>query len=183
MAKVMKYAAWASAMLTLLCAVLYGNWQAGILLDLAITFGTTTYHLIMRLLVGWSIHGIFRNRMNYRAPWFQVRPFEEKLYRALGVKQWKSRIPTYDPSFFDSGKRTWDEIAQATCQAEIVHEVIIALSFLPLFATIVFGAFWAFALTSLLAACVDGVFVILQRFNRPRLLRLIGRKEKEIKAK
>jgi hypothetical protein len=47
------------------------------------------------------------------------------------------------------------------------------LSFLPLLAAIPFGAFPAFLITSLAAACFDTVFVIMQRFNRPRLIKLI----------
>ena len=82
-------------------------------------------------------------------------------------------MPTYTPDIFDPKLHSWDEIAQAMCQAEIVHEVIIVLSFLPLLATIPFGAFPIFLITSLLAAMYDASFVIIQRFNRPRILKFI----------
>ena len=51
--------------------------------------------------------------------------------------------------------------------------MIVILSFLPLFAAIPFGAFPVFLLTSLLSAMYDLSFVIMQRFNRPRIIRLI----------
>ncbi len=65
------------------------------------------------------------------------------------------------------------------CQSEIVHAVIILLSFVPLPGTIPFGAFPVFLLTSLAAALTDTVFVIVQRYNRPRVIRLAEMQEKK----
>ncbi len=48
------------------------------------------------------------------------------------------------------------------------------LSFLPVAATFLFGEFWAFLLTSLGGYLLDSVFVVLQRYNRPRLIRLMS---------
>lgn len=39
------------------------------------------------------------------------------------------KIPTYVPDLFDPRKHTWDQIQQATCQAESDHEKIAVLSF------------------------------------------------------
>ena len=64
------------------------------------------------------------------------------------------------------------------CQAEIVHEVIVVLSFLPLLAAIPFGAFPVFLITSLLAAMYDLTFVIMQRYNRPRILKYLQLSQK-----
>ena len=85
-------------------------------------------------------------------------------------------MPTYDPKVFDSKLHTWDEIAQAMCQAELVHEVIVLLSFLPLFAAIPFGAFPVFLITSLISALYDLSFVIMQRYNRPRVVRIFEKR-------
>ena len=139
----------------------------------AITFGTCFYHFGMRLLAGHLINGRMRNRADYRKPWYQLHPFEMRFYKTLKVKKWKGSMPTYDPTVFDPKLHSWDEIAQAMCQAEIVHEVIIVLSFIPLFFAIPFGTFGVFLITSLLAACYDAAFVIMQRFNRPRILKLL----------
>ena len=38
-------------------------------------------------------------------------------------------MPTYNPDLFDPRKRTWDQITQTTCQAELGHETIAVLSF------------------------------------------------------
>ena len=86
-------------------------------------------------------------------------------------------MPSYDPELFSPRKHSWSEIAQAMCQAELVHSTIIPLSFLPLLAAIPWGDFPVFFITSLLAACYDALFVIMQRYNRPRILRLIEKEK------
>ena len=172
MAKIMKSAAVLSFVLTAAFTGLYFK-NCAWALSFAITFGTFFYHFAMRLLVGHLANRRMRNRADYRKPWYQLRPFEAKLYKQLKVKKWKANMPTYDPSTFDPKQHSWNEIAQAMCQAEIVHEIIIILSFLPLFAAIPFGAFPVFLITSLLAAAYDLSFVIIQRYNRPRILKLI----------
>lgn len=65
------------------------------------------------------------------------------------------------------------------CQAELVHEVNVILSFLPVVFSYWFGALAVFIVTSLLAALFDMIFVIMQRYNRPRILRLIQKKKDE----
>ena len=64
------------------------------------------------------------------------------------------------------------------CQPEIVHKIIVLLSFVQLFFAIPFGIFPFFLLTSLGAALTDTVFVIVQRCNRPRVLRRIELQKK-----
>ena len=140
-----------------------------------ITFGTFFYHFAMRLLVGYGINAFMRNRADLRKDRYQLRPFEVRLYKALKVKKWKSTMPTYAPNTFDPRQHSWEEIAQAMCQAEVVHEVIIVLSFVPLLAAIPFGAFPVFLVTSLLAAAYDLCFVVMQRYNRPRIVKLINK--------
>ena len=61
------------------------------------------------------------------------------------------------------------------CQAELVHETIALLSFLPIAAGIWFGAYPVFVATSLLSAGFDLLFVMMQRYNRQRIMVLLGR--------
>lgn len=172
MAKGMKWMAVSSLLFTAVFAgvCLFGySWA----MPWAITFGTFFYHFAMRLLVGHIINGVMKNRADYTRRRYQLWAFELKIYNKLNVKQWKRHLPTYDPTFFDPKLHSWDEIAQAMCQAELVHEVIAILSFLPLFAAIPFGSFYVFLITSLLAALFDLCFVVIQRYNRPRILKLL----------
>lgn len=178
MAKKIKLIALFAAVITLFFDVLYRNTGDELSLTLAITFGTVSYHFIMRLLVGFLINYLFDNHVDYRRRWFQVSDVEQKFYDKIKVKQWKGKMPTYDPMCFDRRIHTWDEIAQAMCQAEMVHEVIIILSFVPIFASIPFGSLFVFIITSVLAACYDAIFVIMQRYNRPRIMKLVGKVEK-----
>lgn len=172
MRRVILICASVSLTFTVVFTMLYQLVSHDVLLTLAISSGTTAYHFWMRLIVGTVIHIIRHNRFNYHRKWFHPLPFEPKLYRALRVRQWKDKLPTYAPGTFATQTHTWDEIAQAMCQAEIVHEVIVVLSFLPLFAVRWFGAFGVFLITSILSAGYDLLFVILQRYNRPRIVRV-----------
>lgn len=146
---------------------------SGILLTLSITFGTIFYHFGMRLLVGAVVNKIMNNRADYTRKWYQVGKMEAQIYKVLNVKKWKGNMPTYDPDLFSLEKHTWDEIAQAMCQAEVVHEIICALSYLPIFAAGVFGELPVFVITSVLASIFDLSFVMIQRYNRSRIVRMI----------
>ena len=150
----------------------YKSTSQEVLLSLAITFGTVSYHLIMRLLVGLMFDMFMKNRADCRKRWYQISQREMSLYRRLKVQRWKGKMPTYESELFDPKTHSWAEIAQAMCQAELVHETIVLLSFLPILAGIRFGAYPLFIITSVLAAMVDMMFVIIQRYNRPRILRL-----------
>ena len=172
MAKTMKLTALLSAVLMVIFMVIYRQMGGDALLSLAITCGTVAYHFIMRLAVGYIVNAVMRNCADYTKKWYQLRGFEEKLYRKLGVKTWKDKLPAYNPSLFAVKEHSFDEIAQATCQAEIVHEIIAVLSFLPIFTVRWFGAPAVFVVTSVLSACFDLLFVMIQRYNRPRLVRI-----------
>lgn len=143
------------------------------LYTIAIAFGTTFYHLAMRLAAAYIINTKFHNRMDYTKSWFQEKGFEAKFYKAIGVKKWKKWLPTFHPKDFVLEKRSAADITGATCQAEIVHEVIMVLSFVPVIFSVCFGAVWVFLITSCMAFVFDGIFVMIQRYNRPRLMRLM----------
>ena len=160
---------------TLVSVLLHRHFGGGFLLSLSITLGTMAYHFTMRLLVGLGVDAVMHNHANLNARWFQPLPFEEKLYRKLRVAAWKKYLPSYRPELFSMKEKSLNEIAQAMCQAEIVHEIIIPLSFVPVCTIEYFGSAAVFIITSLLAACFDLLFVILQRFNRPRILKLSRR--------
>lgn len=157
-------------------AVLYGLLDAGIFLTLAITFGTTAYHLAARLLSGAVFGRALKLRVDYDRGWFQVRPWEMKLYKALKVKAWKDRMPTYSPEAFSPRLHSLEEIGQAMCGSELVHLANAVLSFLPLIASVWFGAFYVFLLTSLGGAAFDLSFAAIQRYNRGRLVKIAARR-------
>ena len=163
--------------IAVLCTALYLRGGQDVFLTLAITFATISYHFIMRLIVGGIVNSIMKNHADLSRPWFRQRGWERKLYRLLRVKKWKGRVPACRPDFFDLSRHTPDEVAQAMCQAEITHEIILPLSFLPIFAAIWVGALPAFVITSVISAAMELVFIVTQRFNRPRIIKMLARRQ------
>ena len=172
---IMKSTAGITLALTAGLVWLYRYFPTGWILSAAITTGTTFYHFAMRLFVGTIVPCCIRHPMKHR--WFQQKFFEPKLYEMLKVKHWKGRMPTYDPASFSLRENTLAQIVDNCCVSEVVHEVIILFSFVPLLFTLLWGAFPVFLITSLLAAAFDSCFAIMQRYNRPRLVRILVKKE------
>lgn len=178
MAKTMKMIALLSVAATIIFSVIYIFNSISAFLSLAITFGTMAFHLCLRLVVGSLFNIFMKNKADYTKKWYQIRPWEKKLYNKLKVKKWKNKMPTYDVDAFDASKHSWDEIAQASCQSELVHETDVILSFIPIIFSIWFGSLAVFIITSVCGALFDLVFVIIQRYNRPRLLKMVNRARK-----
>lgn len=176
MAKKMTRAALFFMIGTVILTAFYEKTAYGPVLSLSITFGTVSYHLVMRLLVGGAFQAVMQNRADLYKRWYRVGRWEMAVYEALKVKRWKRRMPTYDNALFDPRLHTWDEVAQAMCQAELVHETIALLSFLPIAAGLRFGAYPVFIVTSVLSAGYDLLFVMMQRYNRQRIMVLLERK-------
>lgn len=174
-AKLTKRCALVGSLLCALLILLHLFFRNDVLLSLAITAGTTAYHFVMRLAVGWLVTLITAGHLPTDHFWFRQRPFERKLYRFLRVRHWKGKMPTYDPRKFSLVHNTPEQIVENSCEAELVHEIIVAASFLPLFASLLWGALPVFLITSVLAAALDCCFVIMQRYNRPRLQQYLKR--------
>ena len=162
-----------SVVVLLVSGVMYHFTGSRVIFSVAITFGTIFYHLAVRLAVGYLVDARYHNRMDYTKKWFTEKAFEPKLYMMIRVKKWKKRFPAFNPQDFDIRNRSVTDIVQVTCQAEIVHEVNMVLSFVPIVFSIWFGSLGVFVLTSCSAFLFDSIFVIMQRYNRPRLIRLM----------
>lgn len=163
-------------MLTVLFSVLYLKFNTDLFITLSITFGTILYHFLMRLAVGVVVPHNFK----YTDKYFTEKSFEKSLYKALKVKKWKRFMPSYNPDSYSikNDVRSLEIIADTTCRNEIIHLVICLLSFVPVSFTAFFGAAAVFIITSVFSCMFDMIFVIMQRYNRPRLVRIINRKNK-----
>lgn len=178
MPKIIRNLTAVSFLLLVFFAFLNRCFQKDLFLTLAITFATCFYHFAMRLATGLLVNAVMHNRADCKKAWYRPGKWEIRFYDAIRVKRWKNIIPSYRPDFFSPRKHTWEEIASAMCQAEVVHEIIIVISFFPLLAARVYGAFPVFFVTSLCAAFLDLLCVIVQRYNRPRVMKLV---EKELR--
>ena len=143
-----------------------------------ITVGIALYHFAMRLFIGSVVNLIMKNKADHNSIWFREKRFENKLYKLMRVRKWKKYLPTYSPVTFDTTQKTVKEIVGATCQAEIVHEIIMVLSLMPIALIPLLGGAAAIIITSFLSMLIDLTFVILQRYNRPKFIRVMERFEK-----
>lgn len=145
-----------------------------------ISFGMITYHVLFRVLVGEIVNGLFHNDIDYTKPFFVVRERERGFYRAIGVKKWKHRIPTYDENAFNPSLRSWEEIAKATCQSELVHEIDGFFCLISVCAGFFFGAWLIFALAAAATFVCELVPVFLQRFNRDRIVQMLDEQKSSV---
>lgn len=173
--RVMKCTAAATLVLTVILALMNHFFPRDWLLSVAISAGTVFYHFAMRLAVGWTVPKMLLRPRRHK--WFLQRSFEPKLYKALRVKHWKDHMPTYHPASFSLRENTLEQIVDNCCVSEAVHEVIILFSFVPLVFALRWGAFPVFLITSVLAAAIDCCFAVIQRYNRPRLVHILAKKE------
>jgi len=109
--KAMKSTMVFAVLATIVFTILYRITENGVLLSLAITAGTISYHFVMRYTVAGVFSHTMHNRANLSRKWYQQKKWEKKLYRKLHVKQWKNKMPTYEPSYFDLRLHTPEEIA------------------------------------------------------------------------
>ena len=175
--QIMKSTAALTGSATILLLCLHRCFPQGWIFSAAISTGTTFYHFAMRLLAGWIVPRFFRNASQHQSSWFRPRPFEPALHAALKVKKWKDHMPTYDPASFSLKDNTLEQIIRASCVSEAVHEVIVLFSFIPILFSRFWGALPVFVITSLMAALFDCCFILMQRYNRPRLVRILSKKE------
>ena len=64
------------------------------------------------------------------------------------------------------------------CDRIVLQGTREVLSFLPVFAGIKFGAYPVFIITSIVSAGMDLIFVIMQRYNRQRIMKILAAKSK-----
>ena len=138
------------------------------------------YHFGTRLFLGvlskhWGI--------TYKHPFFNSLPFEKKLYKVLRVRQWRDKVLTFEPDEFLLSKRTLPEIANTMAKAEVDHWMNQGISIVAIFFSLIWGEFPVFLITSVAAMLFDAQFIVVQRFNRPKVVRLIEGKEKKLKNK
>ena len=135
-----------------------------------VTCFTIMYHLWMRIILG-NVSKLFT--IDYRKWWFKEKHFEKTIYKTLKVKNWKNKALTYNPELYSVKNRSLEEIANTTAKSETDHWINVAISLSTLLFALIWGQFWVFMITAILAILFDSQFIIIQRYNRPRLIKLI----------
>lgn len=114
---------------------------------------------------------------------FKVREFEKKLFRRLRVNRWKDYLPQNNRDFDKSQIAVFDDpeyirtFILQTCRGETVHFLLGVSSF----ALIPYGKFspepeFAYRVLTILSTIYFNCqmpFIWVQRFNRPRLEKLL----------
>ena len=123
-----------------------------------------------------NVTKLFKKHINYNQWWFKEKSFEKKLYKKLKVKNWKKKVLTYNPELFDLKQNSLEDIANTMVKSELDHWINEVISLTTLLFAIPWGEFWIFFITAVAAMLFDGQFIIVQRYNRPRVLKVLNRK-------
>lgn len=166
-------------LLSVLClGSYYGEYtENDIILWIGITAFTITYHFWGRIILG-NVSKLFRKYINYKQWWFKERKFEKKLYEILKVKKWKRKALTYNPEQFDLKQNSLEQIVNTMTKSEVDHWINEAISISTMFFGLIWGETWIFVLTAIAAMIFDGQFIVIQRYNRPRIIKILERQEK-----
>lgn len=143
-----------------------------------ITSFTIMYHLWLRIIVG-NITTKFKNKIKYTTYWFKEKGFEKKLYKLLRVKKWKNKVLTYEPELFDINNYSLEKIMLTMTKAELDHWLNEVISLSTLLFGVIWGEIWLFFLIAIAAMLFDAQFIVIQRYNRPRALKLLRRNDKK----
>lgn len=170
---------------SIICFYLYyGNiYKTEITLWIGIIAFTIMYHFWVRIIMG-NVSKLFKKHINYKQWWFKEKSFEKGLYKLLRVKEWKGKALTYNPESFSLKEHSLEEIANTMVKSEVDHWINEAISLSTLLFIIPWGRTWAFVISAIVAMIFDSQFIIIQRYNRPRILKVLERGEKhKIKEK
>lgn len=169
-----------TVIVSIICFILYyGNiYKNNIILWTGITAFTIMYHFWGRIILN-NVSKLFKKNINYKQWLFKERKLEKKLYKILRVKDWKGKALTYNPESFSLKEHSLEEIANTMAKSEVDHWINEAISLSTMLFAIIWGKFWIFCLTAVAAMIFDSQFIIIQRYNRPRIVKILEKKSKE----
>ncbi|MCQ2612107.1 MAG: hypothetical protein MJ183_00710 [Treponemataceae bacterium] len=144
-------------------AVVYRHW-----LFMFIAAELIVFHLTPPFAVLLSVVA-YKNKLGF---WFNQSEREKSFYKKIRVKQWKDKFPTYDAKMFAVNSASKEKLIKLMIQSENVHLLLFFLSFVPVVLGNRFGHRGAMILLSFIIAACHVPFVIIQRFNIPRVVAL-----------
>lgn len=163
-----------SLIICVVCFSLYYSnvYKNNIVLWTGIVTFTIMYHLWLRLIMG-NVCKLFKKHINYKQWWFKRRGFEKRLYEILRVKKWKRKALTYNPELFSLKDYSLEEIANTMSKVEVDHWINEIISLSTLLFAIPWGKFWIFCVSAIVAMLFDAQFIVIQRYNRPRIAKIL----------
>ena len=146
-----------------------------VILWVGIASFTILYHFWLRSLLGCLTR---RFPIRYTAWWFKERRFEKYIFKILRVRKWKGKVLTYDPEAFALEKHSYEEVANAMAKAETDHWINQLISLSTMLFPLMWGAPWLFISTGIVGMLFDMQFILVQRFHRPIIVRVIEKERK-----
>ncbi len=165
------------AIISAVCFTLYytGVCSASLFLWIGISCFTITYHLWLRIIMG-NVSKLLK--IDYTMWWFKEHRCDKFISRLFRVKKWKEKALTYNPELFSLKDFPLTDIANTMCKAEADHLINVLISLSTILFGLIWGMTWIFALTAFLAILFDMQFVLIQRYNRPRVVKLINKQKR-----
>jgi hypothetical protein len=127
----------------------------------------------------------FRLRVfNNKKRFFIVSEKEISFYKKIRLPKWKDKLPQYNNKGFSKrnlpnkiSKEYLELFINVTCQAEMVHYIIIFLGYFSVFFSLLTHNpkywFFLFLLIATFIGICNIVFSLIQRYNRFRLEKLL----------
>lgn len=164
------------AVISAVCFSLYysRSYHSGVILWTGIVSFMILYHFGLRIFMGEVTR---RFAINYRHGWYKRRSFEMPLYRLLRVRKWKDKVLTFDPAAYDFENRTLEQLATTMAKSELDHWINEVISVVSMAFVLIWGCLPAFLISAVVAMLFDAQFIIVQRYNRPIVLRLMERQK------
>ena len=172
-----------TAITSIVCFTLYygEHYSTKTILLIGVVAFTIMYHFWVRIIMG-NVSKLFKKHIKYNQWWFKERKFEKNLYKLLKVKDWKGKALTYNPESFSLKEHSLEEIADTMAKSEVDHWINEVISLSTLLFIIPWGLFWAFLISAIVAMIFDSQFIIIQRYNRPRIVKILEREKNKEKC-
>ncbi|MBR5453982.1 MAG: hypothetical protein IKV54_07880 [Clostridia bacterium] len=171
-----------TALTAAVCFCLYylGAVPSGIILWTGVVAFMILYHFGLRIFAGEIAKHV---PVDPHRGFYRKKFFEDGLYKLLLVRKWKDKVLTFDPAAYDFKNRTLPQLATTMAKSERDHWVNEGISLVSLSFILLWGCWPAFVISAVLAMIFDGQFIVVQRYNRPIVMRIIERMQKKADVK
>lgn len=150
-------------LLSIVLAVIFKHWFFMFLASELVIF-----HLLPPFAVLLSILA-FKLKLPF---WYKQYNWEKSLFKKIKIKTWKNKSPTYDAKMFSLSNHSKDDILKLMIQSENVHLLLIFASYIPIILGKYYGHYPVLILLATIFSLSHIPFVMIQRFNIPRIIKL-----------
>ena len=154
-----------------------GNTDSLVVFWIGMVTFTIMYHFWVRIIMG-NVLKLFKKHITYKQYFFKEKKFEKKFYDLIKVKSWKDKVLTYAPQEFDLKENSLETVANNMAKAELEHWINSLISISTISFGFISNVFWPFIVSAIFAMAFETQFIVLQRYNRPRVVKIIEREEK-----